>query len=49
MRKRIGLFFGEIIEATCFMVEKVKKYASKADMDVFVFVNYGVFDSTLSQ
>lgn len=49
MRKRIGLFLGEIIDSNYKMVMDIKKYAHKMDMDLFVFVNFGVYDSTLSQ
>lgn len=49
MRKRIGLFFGEIVDSTNKMVMDIEKYAREADMDVYVFVNFGVFDSSLSQ
>lgn len=49
MRKRIGLFFGEIDSTTNSMVMNIQKYAGEADMDVFVFVNFGVFDSSLTQ
>lgn len=49
MRKRIGLFFGEIVDSTNRMIVDIQKYAKQADIDVFVFVNFGVFDSSLSQ
>lgn len=49
MRKRIGLFFGEIDQSTNKMVMDIEKYAKAADYDVFVFVNFGVFDSSLTQ
>lgn len=49
MRKRIGLFFGEIDNNTNKLVMKIEENAKKADIDVFVFVNFGVFDSILSQ
>ena len=49
MRKRIGLFFGEIVDSTNRLITKLSEYAKEADIDVYVFVNFGVFDSTLSQ
>lgn len=49
MRKRIGLFFGEIDDTTNKMVMDIERYATGANMDVYVFVNFGVFDSSLSQ
>ena len=49
MRKRIALFFGEIIESTYLQLSKMRKHAKEADIDIFVFINYGVFDSSLSQ
>lgn len=49
MRKQIGLFLGEIVESTNKMVVDIERYANEAGMDVFVFVNFGVFDSSLSQ
>lgn len=49
MRKRIGLFFGEIIESTNQLINRMKVYAQEADIDIFVFINYGVFDNALSQ
>lgn len=49
MRKRIGLFFGEIVDSTNRMIIDIEKYAKEADIDVYVFVNFGVFDSSLSQ
>lgn len=49
MRKRIGLFFGEIVTMTNQILMNIEKYAKQADMDVFAFVNFGVFDNSLSQ
>lgn len=49
MRRRIGLYFGEIVDSTNKMIIDIEKYAAEADMDIFVFVNFGVFDSSLSQ
>ncbi len=49
MRKRIGLFFGEIVDSTNRMIVDLGRYAKKHDIDVYVFVNFGVFDSSLSQ
>lgn len=37
------------MESTNKMVMDIEKYAKKADYDVFVFVNFGVFDSSLAQ
>lgn len=48
MRKRIALLFGEISSYTQKIVMQIKKYASMQDMDVFVFMNYGIYDSTLT-
>ena len=49
MRKRIGMFIGEINDNIFNLVMGVNKYAKEADMDTFVFVNFGIYDSTLSQ
>lgn len=49
MRNRIALFFGEIIESSYLQISKMRAYAKKADIDIFVFINYGVFDNSLSQ
>lgn len=49
MRKRIGLFFGEIVSTTKKILESIAQYAKAADIDVYVFVNFGVFDPSLSQ
>lgn len=49
MRRRIGLFFGEILDSTNKLLYEVEKYAKASDIDVYVFINFGVFDSNLSQ
>lgn len=49
MRKKIGLFFGEIDDSTNIIVQDIVRYAKAADMDIFIFINFGVFDSSLSQ
>ena len=49
MRKRIGLFIGEINEYCNEFTDALKARAFYDDTDIYVFVNYGVFDAILAQ
>ncbi len=49
MRKRIGVFLGEINDYCNNLIMEMKKNADVFNTDIFVFVNYGVFDAILSQ
>ena len=49
MRKRIGLFIGEINEYCNEFTNALKARAFEDDTDIYVFVNFGVFDAILAQ
>lgn len=49
MRKRIGLIIGETGNEYCMtLINSIYKEAKELDYDIFVFVNYGIYDHSIA-
>ena len=49
MRKRIGLIIGETANEYCMtLIDSIYKEVLELDYDIFVFVNYGIYDHNIA-